>query len=281
MWNHYQNELTVSRRLRSGGSTVISNHKDNYLYLQYQCNRTNSTRQLPSNLAKSSITAETVCKRLYESSRFTKVISEHTDVISLKTLQGHGSRVVSDRGLPCQEFKLGSTKGPPFRAAMNVKSVERSNVLLLVGCGVLVSNDSEFYKCIEFGSQECNMKNSVIVYKGLKDLAEVCTKGSSKNALYQKHKDCLFRKAPMFLKHCHELLVKEILEIPNHPKDKYRVEVSKINCKWIDKVEDCVERTVQQTCGEEALKLRSYFATLTTNIYRGICILAKESQDEL
>ncbi|GFU08976.1 hypothetical protein TNCV_1318501 [Trichonephila clavipes] len=47
---------------------------------------------------------------------------------------GSGSRVVkvSDRGWPCDEFEPSTTKDPPCRGAMHVKSVESSNVLLLV-----------------------------------------------------------------------------------------------------------------------------------------------------
>ncbi|GFV06614.1 hypothetical protein TNCV_2949361 [Trichonephila clavipes] len=39
---------------------------------------------------------------------------------------GHGSRVVcvSDRGWSCHEFEPSTTKDPPCRAAMHVKSVE-------------------------------------------------------------------------------------------------------------------------------------------------------------
>ncbi|GFW29503.1 hypothetical protein TNCV_744451 [Trichonephila clavipes] len=50
---------------------------------------------------------------------------------------GCGSRVVkvSDRGWPCHEFEPSTTKVPPCRGAMYVKSVESSNVLLLVWCG--------------------------------------------------------------------------------------------------------------------------------------------------
>ncbi|GFV44851.1 hypothetical protein TNCV_1340591 [Trichonephila clavipes] len=45
-----------------------------------------------------------------------------------------GSRVtkVSDRGWHCHEFEPSTTKDPPCRGAMPVKSVETSNVLPLV-----------------------------------------------------------------------------------------------------------------------------------------------------
>ncbi|GFX61319.1 hypothetical protein TNCV_1171581 [Trichonephila clavipes] len=53
------------------------------------------------------------------------------------TTSGRGSRVVkiSDRGWPYQEFEPSTTKDPPFTGAMNVKSVESSNVFPLVHCG--------------------------------------------------------------------------------------------------------------------------------------------------
>ncbi|GFX30560.1 uncharacterized protein TNCV_3462101 [Trichonephila clavipes] len=53
---------------------------------------------------------------------------------------GHGSRVVKvlDHGWPCLEFQPSTTKDPPCRAAMHVKSVESSNALPLVWFGVLV-----------------------------------------------------------------------------------------------------------------------------------------------
>ncbi|GFS57205.1 uncharacterized protein TNCV_491201 [Trichonephila clavipes] len=44
----------------------------------------------------------------------------------------------SDRGLACHEFEPSTTKDPPCRAGMHIKSVEISNVLPLVWCGVVV-----------------------------------------------------------------------------------------------------------------------------------------------
>ncbi|GFW73822.1 hypothetical protein TNCV_1542761 [Trichonephila clavipes] len=48
-----------------------------------------------------------------------------------------GSRVVkvSDRGWPCHEFEPSTTKEPPCRGAMHVKSVKKANVLPLMWCG--------------------------------------------------------------------------------------------------------------------------------------------------
>ncbi|GFX06926.1 hypothetical protein TNCV_1202411 [Trichonephila clavipes] len=46
-------------------------------------------------------------------------------------------RWVSDRGLPCHEFEPSTTKDPPCRAAMHVKSVESFPVGVVVrreGC---------------------------------------------------------------------------------------------------------------------------------------------------
>ncbi|GFV06575.1 hypothetical protein TNCV_2948971 [Trichonephila clavipes] len=53
-------------------------------------------------------------------------------------LKSRGSRVVkvSDRGWHCHEFEPSTTKDPPCRDAMHIKSVEGSNVLALV-CGRL------------------------------------------------------------------------------------------------------------------------------------------------
>ncbi|GFW81299.1 uncharacterized protein TNCV_376471 [Trichonephila clavipes] len=50
---------------------------------------------------------------------------------------GRGSRVVkiSDRGWFCHEFEPCTTKEPPCKGAMHVKSVENSNALPLVWCG--------------------------------------------------------------------------------------------------------------------------------------------------
>ncbi|GFW02336.1 transposable element Tcb2 transposase [Trichonephila clavipes] len=42
---------------------------------------------------------------------------------------------ISDRGRPCHEFELSTTKDPPRRGVTNVKSVESSNVLPLVWYG--------------------------------------------------------------------------------------------------------------------------------------------------
>ncbi|GFX77653.1 hypothetical protein TNCV_1105701 [Trichonephila clavipes] len=52
-------------------------------------------------------------------------------------IRGRGSPVVkvSDRGWPCHEFEPSTTKDPPCRGAMHVKSIESSNVLPLVWWG--------------------------------------------------------------------------------------------------------------------------------------------------
>ncbi|GFV93558.1 hypothetical protein TNCV_1988701 [Trichonephila clavipes] len=58
----------------------------------------------------------------------------------LQTSGDRSSRVVkvSDRGWPCHEFEPSTTKDPPCREAMHVKSVENSNVLPLVWCRSVV-----------------------------------------------------------------------------------------------------------------------------------------------
>ncbi|GFV64128.1 hypothetical protein TNCV_1220191 [Trichonephila clavipes] len=47
--------------------------------------------------------------------------------------------MVLDHGLPCHEFKLSTTKDPPCRGTLHVKSVESSNVLPLNGSNSLVA----------------------------------------------------------------------------------------------------------------------------------------------
>ncbi|GFW01638.1 hypothetical protein TNCV_4085531 [Trichonephila clavipes] len=58
----------------------------------------------------------------------------HEQHAGRKTNVGRCTRVVkvSDRGWPCHEFELSTTKDLPCKAAMHVKSVESSNVLPLV-----------------------------------------------------------------------------------------------------------------------------------------------------
>ncbi|GFV26577.1 hypothetical protein TNCV_2102421 [Trichonephila clavipes] len=70
-----------------------------------------------------------------------------------------GSRVVKvlDRGWPCHEFEPKTTKDPPCRSAMHVKSVESSNVLSLVAAichtshSCLDPNDFTVVNCIVKG----------------------------------------------------------------------------------------------------------------------------------
>ncbi|GFT65849.1 hypothetical protein TNCV_2560131 [Trichonephila clavipes] len=59
-------------------------------------------------------------------------------IYDLQHKQGRGSRVVyvSDRGLPCHEFKPSTTKDPPFRAAMHVKSGSTETSSRWCGVGV-------------------------------------------------------------------------------------------------------------------------------------------------
>ncbi|GFU56207.1 uncharacterized protein TNCV_712661 [Trichonephila clavipes] len=63
------------------------------------------------------------------------------------SLCGRSSRVlkVSDHGWPCHEFESSTTKDPPCRAVMHVKSVVISNVLPLVG--VVVRRGGGQLKC--------------------------------------------------------------------------------------------------------------------------------------
>ncbi|GFV71081.1 hypothetical protein TNCV_1662391 [Trichonephila clavipes] len=57
----------------------------------------------------------------------------------LHSWRGHGSQVVkvSDRGGPCHEFEPSTTKDPPCRGAMHVKSVETSKKSFR-RCGAIV-----------------------------------------------------------------------------------------------------------------------------------------------
>ncbi|GFR23054.1 hypothetical protein TNCT_113041 [Trichonephila clavata] len=143
------------------------------------------------------------------------------------------------------------------------------------------SDNFGFYKCIELGSQECNVKNSIFVKKFLKNLDGICTKGSSKNAMYHKHKACLYLKTPMFLEECHEQFLKEISAISIYRKDKYDDEVSKVTCKWTDRIENCAEVILREMCGEEALMFRRYFSNPSLAISREVCRLAKANKHEL
>ncbi|GFT17416.1 hypothetical protein TNCV_4806801 [Trichonephila clavipes] len=49
-------------------------------------------------------------------------------------LGGHGSQVIkiTDSWLMCHEFEPSTTEDPPYRGTMHVKSVESSNILLLM-----------------------------------------------------------------------------------------------------------------------------------------------------
>ncbi|GFW86852.1 hypothetical protein TNCV_2810071 [Trichonephila clavipes] len=64
--------------------------------------------------------------------------SEKTMVQLLEHTYGRGNQMVkvSERDWPCHEFKTSTTKDPPCMAATHGKSVERSNVLQLVWCGI-------------------------------------------------------------------------------------------------------------------------------------------------
>ncbi|GFV24301.1 uncharacterized protein TNCV_422911 [Trichonephila clavipes] len=70
-----------------------------------------------------------------------------TESHNLRLVFSRGSRVVQvwDRGLPCHEFEPSTTKDPPCRAAMHVKSVESSNVL--PWCGVEVRREGCQLRC--------------------------------------------------------------------------------------------------------------------------------------
>ncbi|GFT17607.1 hypothetical protein TNCV_2587211 [Trichonephila clavipes] len=61
-----------------------------------------------------------------------------------------GGRVVRvpNHGWPCHEFEPSTTKDPPCREAMHVKSVESSNVLPLMWCGKECSSTGITFDCI-------------------------------------------------------------------------------------------------------------------------------------
>ncbi|GFY25602.1 hypothetical protein TNCV_2487221 [Trichonephila clavipes] len=55
---------------------------------------------------------------------------------STDRVRGHGRRVVKVlyRDCPCHELEPSTTKDPPCRGAMHIKSVENSNILSSVWC---------------------------------------------------------------------------------------------------------------------------------------------------
>ncbi|GFS55421.1 hypothetical protein TNCV_1627051 [Trichonephila clavipes] len=63
--------------------------------------------------------------------RKTPEMTPHSTNFYIPTNRGSRVVKVSDRGWPCYEFEPSTTKDPPCRAAMLVKSVESSTVLPL------------------------------------------------------------------------------------------------------------------------------------------------------
>ncbi|GFQ65752.1 uncharacterized protein TNCT_381441 [Trichonephila clavata] len=134
-----------------------------------------------------------------------------------------------------------------------------------------------FYKCMKSGSQECNMENSAFITKMLQNLDEICTNGSSKNALYLKHKYCIYEKVPMLFDHCIEQFFKELSEIPKTGDDKYHEAIFNLTCKWNDSIEECIEDAIREKCGEEAVMFRRYFKDPSFQISNKFCELEKET----
>ncbi|GFW10947.1 hypothetical protein TNCV_4459221 [Trichonephila clavipes] len=86
----------------------------------------------------------------------------------------------------CNEFETSTTKDPPCREAMHVKSVERSNVLQLVWCGRLLLGwfvagflHSRFRvrprpKLVDFHDAEIRQRPCRMIIQHVKDPQNVC-----------------------------------------------------------------------------------------------------------
>ncbi|GFW75603.1 DUF4817 domain-containing protein [Trichonephila clavipes] len=98
--------------------------------------QTKMSKVLPKNSRRNSLCVEGSSTHRNFSRRGSWVdsppFSYHSTIRRLAC--GYGSRVdkVSDRGLPCRKFEASTTKDPPCRSAMKVKSVENSNILPLI-----------------------------------------------------------------------------------------------------------------------------------------------------
>ncbi|PRD23201.1 UNVERIFIED_CONTAM: hypothetical protein NCL1_47056 [Trichonephila clavipes] len=95
------------------------------------------------------------------------------------------------------------------------------------------SDHTEFDKCMKRGAKDCGVEDSSIVKELLKVYDEICTYNTTMNAMYHKHKGCLFPKKDVLTSHCLENIARKISTIRFSGRENYKTEVMKVICNSV------------------------------------------------
>ncbi|GFS59742.1 uncharacterized protein NPIL_697501 [Nephila pilipes] len=129
-------------------------------------------------------------------------------------------------------------------------------------------------ECIRSGAIFCDVENSVLVQNYLNTNDEICREGSIMFEMYLKHESCVFQDEANF-----ECMLPAFLKIRklNRRKSNYNDEVQKILCKYQDRGYECIDNSVLERCGEEALMFKRNYSNPEVAFSREACSLIKEN----
>ncbi|GFS51520.1 uncharacterized protein NPIL_617281, partial [Nephila pilipes] len=90
---------------------------------------------------------------------------------------------------------------------------------------------SELDKCLKKEAKECEVENSSIVQDLLDTYSDTCTEGTPMNALFQKHRCCLYEQTTIVNVLCMQMVMREILALGSPDQDNYEEKVRKLGCQ--------------------------------------------------
>ncbi|GFR04279.1 uncharacterized protein TNCT_284531 [Trichonephila clavata] len=147
----------------------------------------------------------------------------------------------------------------------------------------ICSDHTAFDKCMKKGVKDCDVENSSIVKELVKVYEEICSNNTTMNTIYHKHKYCLFERERALTAHCLAPIIRKISAIRFKGQGDYKDEVMKVVCKHSESGDKCVDDTIKEVCGEEALMFRRYLSNPSIALSNEICKLSygiKHDEDE-
>ncbi|GFS59735.1 uncharacterized protein NPIL_697471 [Nephila pilipes] len=145
----------------------------------------------------------------------------------------------------------------------------------------ICSAHSELDQCLKTGSQDCDMENSSTVKEVIRIYAETCTEGTPMNAMYQKHRRCVFERAAMVNGQCMRPVFREIMELGFPGQSNYEDKVLKIACKHGDSGNKCIDDGIRDICGDEAVMFRRNLSNPSIALSNEACRLVDDESNDI
>ncbi|GIY11319.1 uncharacterized protein CDAR_530591 [Caerostris darwini] len=121
----------------------------------------------------------------------------------------------------------------------------------------------------------CDDEFDPIVQDALNFYNTTCTEGTALNALYKKHRACLYDRSSFTdIQMCLVPLHTELDRLGTPPMKKNRTfeeNILRIECKYRDNLNECIDYKINTTCGEEALLFRQRLTAAQNRLLKKAC----------